>query len=99
ITLPYSEDVILNYKKLLDLPDFVLLESTDRIRGRYDIVSACAYEKIKISSGATCTTALFSMLHEKIKPCAYRLDLPFQGGAIGFFSYDLACALAGIAST
>ncbi|MFI4919303.1 MAG: aminodeoxychorismate synthase component I [Legionellales bacterium] len=86
------------YQKLGALPGFVLLESTHRSRGRYDILSACPYEQIRIPE--TCTT-----LEDELKKCAKmlpveqsELDLPFQGGAIGYIAYDLGARLLGLKS-
>ena len=46
--LAYSTDLIENYYALSHLPGFVLLESSDKERGRYDIVSAYPYDYLKI---------------------------------------------------
>ncbi|MDP1604529.1 MAG: aminodeoxychorismate synthase component I [Legionella sp.] len=97
--LNYTHDLAFHYHKLLDLPGFVLLESSDNVRGRYDILSACPYDRVKISAKECATSAAFIELQGKITPLSTGLDLPFQGGAIGFFSYDLACRLAGIKTT
>jgi para-aminobenzoate synthetase component I len=94
--LNYTHNLAFHYQKLLDLPSFVVLESSDNVRGRYDILSACPYDKVKIRKDAN---AAFNELQRKLSPNSTGLDLPFQGGAIGFFSYDLACNLAGIKTT
>ena len=94
--LEYSVDVAGYYKNFCDLPGFVLLESTDRVHGRYDILSACPYDTVKISRGSQTTLdGILALLDADLEPQP-KLDLPFQGGAIGFFSYDFACELADI---
>lgn len=94
--LNYVSDASELYKKIANLPGFVLLESTDRSRGRYDIVSAYPYDTLSINHSDEKVTNIFNYLQSKITPSKYLLDLPFQGGAIGYFSYDLACLIAGI---
>lgn len=47
-SLDYHDSLHEYYQKLLHLPGFVLLESTDRAHGRYDIISACPYDFIQI---------------------------------------------------
>ncbi|KTC98019.1 para-aminobenzoate synthase, component I [Legionella erythra] len=95
IHLPYSTDLIDNYQALLDLPGFALLESVDRIRGRYDILTACPYDTLVMR-----TADDLHWFVERFKAAlpsrSLPLNLPFQGGALGFFSYDLGCALMGI---
>lgn len=100
INLEYTQALLSQYKKLADLPGFVLLHSSDRIRGRYDIVSACPYETLTLQHDENGVDELFMRLQQKLKVTpSSPYNLPFQGGAIGYFSYDLACALAGIAGT
>ena len=94
--LKYSAFLFEYYQKLCHLPGFVLLESTDKARGRYDILSAYPYDVLTIDKQKSCTNSVLSKLQEKIIPYHSSLDLPFQGGAIGFFSYDLACHIADI---
>lgn len=96
IQLDYEVDLSNRYANLCDLPGFVLLESSDNYRGRYDIMSAYPYETITTKEQGT---DLFSVLNNKIKPIKSSLELPFQGGAIGYFSYDLASELMGINSS
>ncbi|WP_419418696.1 aminodeoxychorismate synthase component I [Legionella sp. D16C41] len=94
IELPYIDKLNSYYQKLAHLPGFVLLESADSARGRYDILSAYPYN---ILSSETFTANTFlDALQRNIPPVDYQLDLPFQGGAIGFFSYDFGCELADI---
>ncbi|STX29141.1 para-aminobenzoate synthase, component I [Legionella beliardensis] len=96
IDIPYIDKVSDYYKKLIKLPGFILLESTDVIRGRYDILSACPYDVL--STEHFTANAFLDALQRNIPLVDYQLDLPFQGGGIGFFSYDFGCELAGITS-
>ncbi|PJE12734.1 aminodeoxychorismate synthase component I [Legionella sp.] len=95
--LYYSENLVENYEKLAQLPGFVLLQSSDRKDGRYDILSAYPYDQFKLE-GTSSTTDIYNQLQELISPTVSELDLPFQGGAIGYFTYDFAASLAGINS-
>ncbi len=85
------------YGLLSHLPGFVLLESSDVSTGRYDIVSACPYESIRIDADDNIDDAL-RYIQKKIPRQPSTLDLPFQGGAIAYLSYDLGERLAGIFS-
>ncbi len=95
IQLPYSSHLIVHYRALVDLPGFVLLESGDTSRGRYDIVSACPYERF-------CCTAYdqandyVRRLESSLPSYDLSLDLPFQGGLIGYFTYDFGAYVMGV---
>jgi para-aminobenzoate synthetase component 1 len=93
LELNYSVDLLAHYQKLSTLPGFVLLESSDKVAGRYDIVSACPY--LLRNSGKD----IFQELQALPGSEQSSLDLPFQGGAIGYFSYDLGANLAGVDSS
>ncbi|STY26077.1 para-aminobenzoate synthase, component I [Legionella taurinensis] len=95
IHLPYREELIDHYQALQNLPGFALLESGDRVRGRYDILTACPYETLEIES-ANDLPRFLDRFKAALPSRALPLDLPFQGGALGFFTYDLGCALLGI---
>lgn len=96
--LNYSTELIKHYSNLADLPGFVLLESTDQGKGRYDILSAFPYDYFRINESQSCTSEMYSELQNLIPKRVSNFDLPFQGGAIGYFSYDFAACLAGIDS-
>lgn len=98
-SLPYLPDFISVYEKLCDLPGFVLLESCDKTRGRYDIVTALPYDALKLSDHSPRIADAFNALKEKLPRHDSNCDLPFQGGAIGYISYDLAERLSKIQST
>jgi len=95
-SLPYSSDLVAHYQSLCDLPGFVLLESTDRTRGRYDIISACPYDRFVVKPTDPNLHTVFDRLQAWLPSYASSCDLPFQGGAIGYFSYDLGSRLAGV---
>lgn len=96
IELNYTNDLGNNYSKLANLPGFVLLESSDKIGGRYDILSAFPYDYLKVDEQSQNPSEIFKILKELIPQRDFNLDLPFQGGAIGYFSYDFAARLIGI---
>ena len=98
ISLNYSDALLSHYQTLIDLPGFVLLESSDKERGRYDILSALPYDSLKVSRGNTDLSNVLTQLQQKLPVSQAAGDWPFQGGAIGYFSYDFATALAGISS-
>lgn len=88
------------YEHFCDLPGFVLLESTDKKNGRYDILSACPYDRVQIHQNTKDKLAVLNQLQQlcsvtSVSSC----DLPFQGGAIGYISYDLGAQLVGIESS
>lgn len=93
--LDYEVNLSKKYQNLKALPGFVLLESTDQVHGRYDILSAFPYERLVVDSDSI-DDDLFARLRQELKGKESTLDLPFQGGAIGYFSYDYACRLAKI---
>ncbi|HAT8982668.1 TPA: aminodeoxychorismate synthase, component I, partial [Legionella pneumophila subsp. pneumophila] len=50
ITLDYHDFSSESYEKFSRLPGFVLLQSTDKSMGRYDILSAYPYERMVIKN-------------------------------------------------
>ncbi len=102
INLPYSEDSSQIFTKLKHLPWAVLLDSCQPhgAEGRYDIFSADPTVKL-ITHGAqtelitrtdanTSDACPFSLVHEALGAALPNdTDLPFVGGALGYFSYDL----------
>jgi len=96
--LYYSDGLVKHYQTLSALPGFVLLESRDRLHGRYDIVSAYPYERVVIPRDTTDLAASLRQFQDKLQSltttsaCA----LPFQGGAIGYIAYDLGAKLMGL---
>lgn len=98
ILLDYHPFLYESYQQLSCLPGFVLLESTDRTRGRYDILSAYPYDNITINENSILESDLLTHLKKRLPQYESELDLPFQGGAIGYISYDLGERLLNIHS-
>jgi para-aminobenzoate synthetase component 1 len=96
-SLSYWDDFIHHYQALNHLPGFVLLESSDKERGRYDIVSAMPYDELVVMREEVDHT-VFDRLQNKLATIPSTLNLPFQGGGIGYIAYDLGAILAGIYS-
>ncbi len=96
VPLDYHPFLHESYQQLSHLPGFVLLESTDRTRGRYDILSAYPYDRITIKENTLLDSDLLNHLKKRLPQRESVLDLPFQGGAIGYISYDLGAHLLGI---
>jgi len=101
--LEYSDDVARRFRALADLPWPVWLDSAARggRSGRYDIVAADPYitlrtrgqtTEIATHGGGTAysPSSPFALLRAQLGDhCAPVDDLPFCGGAIGYFGYDL----------
>ena len=98
VSLDYHPFLQESYQKLSHLPGFVLLESTDRTRGRYDILSAYPHDRITITENTPNKFSVLNQLKKKLSLQMSERDLPFQGGAIGYISYDLGARLLGINS-
>lgn len=98
LSLNYSNDLKEYYQKLYELPGFVLLESNDQHLGRYDILSAYPYERIQITKNTDDPFSVLNYLSQFCRNTPSDLDLPFQGGAIGYIAYDLGAQLLGINS-
>lgn len=96
LILDYPDNLTAYYQKFSDLPGFVLLESTDRTHGRYDIMSAYPYDRIIIAADSTDLDEQLAPLYALANGCEDEGELPFQGGAIGYISYELGAKLAGI---
>lgn len=94
IDLLYTHDLQSHYHALHTLPGFILLESSDASRGRYDVLSAYPYERLVIEKHNM--QGAFEHLQALLPKSPSLVDLPFQGGALGYVSYDLGAALAGI---
>lgn len=96
IALEYHSSLQTTYQKLCHLPGFVLLQSGDKKRGRYDIVSALPYDRIIIEEDTPDKQGVLEQIKKKLALIPARNDLPFQGGAIGYIAYDLSTSLLGI---
>ncbi|HAT1659481.1 TPA: aminodeoxychorismate synthase component I [Legionella pneumophila] len=93
ITLDYHDFSSESYEKLSYLPGFILLQSTNKAMGRYDILSAYPYERMVIKNHIHDKDLVLTTLKNKLKIEQSELDLPFQGGAIGYISYDFGALL------
>lgn len=89
-SIAYYADLTKHYQNLSHLPGFALLESSDKTWGRYDIVTAYPYERFKIDRDESNLTQTLQAFQNKLKNIPSHCHLPFQGGAIGYISYDLA---------
>jgi para-aminobenzoate synthetase component 1 len=98
ISLEYFPSLQAHYQKLSHLPGFALLESTDRLRGRYDILSAYPYDLIQLEANDQNTSSVLKNLSTTLSAQPSVSDLPFQGGALGYIAYDLGAQLLGIDS-
>lgn len=97
-SLEYSLSMHEFYHKLSHLPGFVLLESSDHLRGRYDIVSAYPYDFVQMDQTMDDVPQIIKKLNQLISSHAAVTDLPFQGGAIGYIAYDFGAKQLGIDS-
>lgn len=97
--LPYTANLIDQYQAYIDLPGFVLLDSADQQSGRYDIMTALPYDQFVITNTTPHLNLAWLELKQKLTfNFDSDLDFPFQGGAIGYISYDFGARLAGINS-
>ncbi|MGH8558659.1 MAG: aminodeoxychorismate synthase component I [Methylococcales bacterium] len=101
--IPYHDDSSLLFEQFMDLPWAVFLDSGyPRCRqGRFDILTAEPHrtlitrgEMTKISGpegSRQCADDPFALLRAQIPERSFDANhLPFCGGAIGYFGYDLA---------
>jgi len=90
--LPYRVDAASYYAALADLPWAIWLDSCGM--ARYDIITANPQRTLVLngeSSGGDPFALLRNELGEQADPVA---DVPFAGGALGYWGYDLARRLA-----
>src|SRR5450756_2460548 len=98
VELPYQSDAVGYYAALADLPWAVWLDSGGM--GCYDILTAVPQRTLVLNDEATQSdpfAMLRSELGEQVAPIA---DVPFAGGALGYWGYDLArkmYSLSGVA--
>ena len=85
--LPYQSDAARYYAAIAELPWAVWLDSGGM--ARFDILTAVPHHTVVIGEGTSCSdpfALLRSELGEPVSPVA---DVPFAGGALGYWSYDL----------
>ncbi len=88
VELPYRTDAAQYYASLADLPWAMWLDSCGM--ARYDIVTA-APQRTLLLDNVTPIEDTFEMLRDLLgKRVAPIADVPFTGGALGYWSYDLA---------
>jgi para-aminobenzoate synthetase component 1 len=86
--LPYQSDAARYYAAIADLPWAAWLDSGGM--ARFDILTAAPHHTVVIGEGTSCSdpfALLRSELGERISPVE---NVPFAGGALGYWSYDLA---------
>lgn len=101
--LPYNPNSNQIFEKLRFLPYAAFLDSClySTEQGRYDIITALPYSLIQTHEKLTTVTTPthsyrtntnpFQLLKTLLTPSILPTDdIPFPGGALGFFSYDLA---------
>ncbi len=87
-SLPYEANAARYYAALTDLPWAVWLDSGGM--ARYDILTAAPYRTVVLQEQDICGDPFLLLraeLGERVVPIA---DIPFAGGALGYWSYDLA---------
>lgn len=106
--IPYTPDSTVVFDKFVDEPWSIFLDSSqpNAIHGRYDIISS--RPKLRITSkdnknnidswseSLSIPGDPFSVLKEYLKhnrPIDNKSKLPFLGGAMGYFGYDLGRAI------
>lgn len=102
--LPYPDSVFDLFERISDLPWPVLLDGF----GSCDILCASPFATLvakgghtEIADGTGSTGSLenpFDLVRQKLHPLSEASGLPFTGGAIGYFGYDLGLALHDIPS-
>lgn len=97
--LPYETDAFAWFRRLEDQHLPFLLESHGAAQQRYDIIGANPSSTIEVIQGEVrvdqvlTTLDAFDAVEQTVNTMApdsaCPLDLPFQGGAVGFFGYEL----------
>lgn len=98
LELSYHVNLAAHYAKFSHLPGFVVLESADKRHGRYDIVTAYPYARLRCTQFSQIETFL-QQLEQVLPQEKLPIDLPFQGGLIGFFSYEFGAHVCGVSTT
>ena len=88
VELPYQKDVARYYAALADLPWAAWLDSAGM--GRYDILTAAPRCTLLLDEGIAHDEPFALLRKELAMPVAPVAGVPFAGGALGYWSYDLA---------
>lgn len=96
VELSYQSDASRYYAALADLPWAVWLDSGGM--ARYDILTAAPHRTLVLDEEATRSDP-FALLRRTLgEPVAPIANMPFAGGALGYWSYDLARRMMDVAS-
>ncbi len=88
VALPYQQDAAHYYAALADLPCSVWLDSGGM--ARYDILTALPQRTLLLDDTAQMQIDPFAWLRKELgEPVKLAVDVPFAGGALGYWSYDL----------
>jgi para-aminobenzoate synthetase component 1 len=97
IPLPYRTDAANYYAALADLPWAVWLDSGGM--ARYDILTAAPHHTFVLNDEAA-RGDLFAMLRNELgKQVAPVENVPFAGGMLGYWGYDLALGMYALPGT
>jgi len=99
--LPYRPDSAALFEAIADLPWAVFLDGGQHLpsQSRYDILAAQPFERLTVRGPLTeihgesielSREPPLELLRNRLAFEAPRTELPFCGGAIGYFGYDLA---------
>jgi len=92
VELPYQKDAARFYAALADLPWAAWLDSAGM--GRYDILTAAPQRTLLIEEGVE-QGEPFALLRKALAmPVAPVEGVPFAGGALGYWGYDLASRIS-----
>lgn len=93
--LPYLPDAARYFAALAGLPRVAWLDSGGM--GRYDILTAAPYRTLEASAadGAAAFAAIREALGERVAAIP---AIPFAGGALGYWGYDMARGMLPLAS-
>lgn len=88
VELPYKPDAAHYHAALADLPWTVWLDSGGM--ARYDILAAAPQRTLVLDSKNMCSDPFGLLRSELGEPNMPVANIPFAGGAMGYWSYDLA---------
>ena len=92
-SLPMPSDLLSTYRRLAQLNGFALLKSDGLQHGQYDVVTALPYRCQQVNHVDELDDTLLQ--HEQFNHSSMG-DFPFQGGVIGYLSYDFGALSHGI---